>query len=106
MIANIVDRRAAMASRYSEFSAWTEYTCEVDVAFEPSGNDNRCKGATYFESGCDFAYDDLKNTTIAEAVKYATEKWPLTPTTLYLYPVGLLDHKTSSSIGALYDVET
>lgn len=78
MLANIVDCRSNC------------YDVRCDVAFEPSHHDNYCKNATQFPPGYDyFDYDELRNTTVAEAVAYANKTWEY-PVTAYFYDLDVL----------------
>lgn len=76
MITNIIDKRT------------NPYNILCDAVYEPSCHDNpaaeRTKG-TIFPPNQDFSYDELERTSITAALRYGNEKWPSTPTTLYLY---------------------
>lgn len=75
MINNVVDHRS------------NKYNVNVDVAFEPSCQDNSIEGATQFPwASKSFAYDELLNTTIVQAIEHA-QKYDC-PVTMYLYDVG------------------
>ena len=75
MINNVVDSRTNV------------YDVRCDVAFEPSCQDNSIEGATQFSwSSKTFTYDDLLNTTIAQAIEHAQQYD--CPVTMYLYNVG------------------
>lgn len=71
MINNIVDKRT------------NPYDVRCDVAFEPSWHDNSIDGSTKFSISKVFTYDELVNTTIVDAIAYAT-RWDC-PVTMFLY---------------------
>ncbi len=76
MIANIIDKRT------------NKYDVRCDVAFEPSWHDNTIKGATQFYKVRTFSYDELKNTTVVEAIEFARQ-WDCS-VTMYIYDVDVL----------------
>lgn len=76
MINNVIDRRS------------NSYKVLVDVAFEPSWQDNSIKGATQFPKSCTFSYDSLYGVTIVEAMQHA-HRWDC-PTTMYIYDENIL----------------
>lgn len=80
MITNIVDRRT------------NTYNILCDAVFEPCWHDNNVTGSTtVFPLDDTFTYDELPRTAIAAAIRYANDKWPDVPTTVYLYDWESLD---------------
>lgn len=74
MITNIIDRRT------------NHYDILCDVVFEPSWHDNNVsKPGTIFPEDHTFTCDELPRTAITAAIRYANDKWPSVPTTMYLY---------------------
>lgn len=88
MITNIIDKRT------------DKYNILCNVVYEPSWHDNdaalKNKG-TVFPKDDTFTYDELKRTSIPAAIRYANEKWPAVPTTIYLYDWESLAFKPSST---------
>lgn len=76
MIANVIDKRS------------NKYDVRCDVAFEPSCHDNSIKGATQFYRVRAFSYDELRNTTIVQAIEFA-QQWDFA-VTMYVYDVDVL----------------
>lgn len=76
MIANIIDKRT------------NKYDVRCDVAFEPSWHDNSIKGATKFYKVRTFSYDELRNTTIVQAIEFA-QQWDCA-VTMYVYNLDFL----------------
>lgn len=76
MIANVIDKRT------------NKYDVRCDVAFEPSCQDNSIKGATQFYRVRVFSYDELRNTTIVQAIEFA-QQWDFA-VTMYVYDVDFL----------------
>lgn len=76
MIANIIDKRT------------NKYDVQCDVAFEPSWQDNSIPGATQFYRVRTFSYDELRNTTIVQAIEFANQ-WDCS-VTMYIYDVDFL----------------
>jgi hypothetical protein len=79
MIANIIDKRT------------NRYDVRCDVAFEPSWHDNTIKGATQFWRTRSFSYDEMRNTTIAQAIEFA-QQWD-EPVTMFVYDVDVLSRE-------------
>ena len=79
MIANIVDKRT------------NKYDVRCDVAFEPSWHDNTVKGATQFYQVRAFSYDELRNTTIVQAIEFA-QQWDFA-VTMFVYDVDFLAYE-------------
>lgn len=74
MIVNIIDNRT------------NQHNILCDAVFEPSWHDNDVKNpGTIFPADHTFVYDELPRTAIAAAIRYANDKWPNVPTTIYLY---------------------
>lgn len=79
MLTNVIDRRA---NPY----AWGA----VDVALEPTRQDNSVEGADQADPPPeDWSYDQLLGVSLADAVRHAQEKSG--PTTLYVYDAGRLE---------------
>jgi hypothetical protein len=76
MIANIIDKRT------------NKYDVRCDVAFEPSCHDNSIKGSTQFYWVRAFSYDELRNTTIVQAIEFA-QQWDFA-VTMYVYDLDFL----------------
>ena len=76
MIANVIDNRT------------NKYDVRCDVAFEPSWHDNTIQGATQFWRTRSFSYDELRNTTIVQAIEFA-QKWD-EAVTMFVYDVDFL----------------
>ncbi len=76
MIANFIDKRT------------NKYNVQCDVAFEPSWHDNTIAGATQFWRTRTFTYDELRNTTIVQAIEFA-QQWN-EPVTMFVYDVDFL----------------
>lgn len=70
-VANIVDKRT------------NKYDVVCEIIYEPSCQDNKCKGATQFERHDHVFYEELPKGTIAEAIKHCEQYEG--GITLYLY---------------------
>ena len=66
----------------------SKFNVNIDAVFEPSCNDNSCKGATQFELSFDFSVCGSYYTTISKAIQFANERWPHVPVTLFMYDAG------------------
>lgn len=88
MITNIIDRRT------------NQYDILCDAVFEPSWHDNNVRTpGTIFPEDKTFSYDELPRTAITAAIRYANEKWPSVPTTMYLYDwESLTDKEVSDGV--------
>lgn len=76
MIANVIDKRT------------NKYDVRCDVAFEPSWHDNTIKGASQFFRTRTFSYEELRNTTVVQAIEFA-HQWD-EPVTMFVYDVDFL----------------
>jgi len=76
MIANFIDSRS------------NKYDVRCDVAFEPSWHDNTINGATQFWRTRNFTYEEMRNTTIAQAIEFANH-WD-EPVTMFVYDLDFL----------------
>ena len=88
-ICNIIDGRK------------NHYDVNVMAIIEDSWHDNVCPNATQFPTSDDIVdYLGIRNTTIENVIKYATQEWPMHPLTLFLYDSNSNNHVSYETIVA------